>query len=379
MLKRRTDRKEKRQERKNRKGCAPYLVCGLLFLFGIGGCGNAQEETRHLVVAQSEEAREQYSLIAVSVGDVLLTQQVRCSYQQVKQEEISFQAGGKPVAEVYVTQGEQVEKGQLLAELGDSGISDRIEELEYRIARNQILLDQIQPNEDYEISTLWLQYFYRSNQTQADGENLEKNIKRIQTNYEHQRREYEDEIYLDNLELEELREEAADSRVYAGMDGTVSWIKSGLAGTLSAEGEVVIRLSDSSECLFASGEMQYRDLFSEGVMADMTISYGDYRGDYRLLPYQMDQWEDRMLFSVAEEMAPDFEVGTNGTIRIVLDKREGVLNVPRNVLHTADGKSFVYCLDEAGMREVKWVETGLYGDDRVEILSGLAEGDRIIQ
>ncbi len=30
------------------------------------------------------------------------------------------------------------------------------------------------------------------------------------------------------------------------------------------------------------------------------------------------------------------------------------------------------------MREVKWIETGLYGDSTVEVLSGLTEGERVI-
>ena len=46
--------------------------------------------------------------------------------------------------------------------------------------------------------------------------------------------------------------------------------------------------------------------------------------------------------------------------------------------HEADGKSYVYVLGENDIREVKWIETGLYGDSMVEVVGGLTEGENII-
>ena len=73
------------------------------------------------------------------------------------------------------------------------------------------------------------------------------------------------------------------------------------------------------------------------------------------------------------------DVGTAGTIQVVADRRENVLCIPLSAIHTADDGSYVYVLNEDNMREVKWVETGLAGDDTVEILSGLTEGERVIR
>jgi hypothetical protein len=72
------------------------------------------------------------------------------------------------------------------------------------------------------------------------------------------------------------------------------------------------------------------------------------------------------------------EVGSMGMMRYTTGFRSQVLSVPLRALHQADGKSFVYVLGENNMREMKWVETGLVGDDKVEILSGLQEGERVI-
>lgn len=373
-------RKGKVQRKGSFKGCSPWLVYGLLLILLLCGCGaQEEEETKNLAVVERQEEPLQYTLAVAGYGDVILTQQIRCSYQEIRQEEVGFTVSGKVVSEVYAASGDQVKKGQLLAELGDSGQNERIEELEYQIARNRMLLDQTQPMEDYEISTLWLQFLYNSRQSDEERERLEDSVDQIQKRYRIMREDYEDAIYLDDLELKSLQQEVADSKLYASMDGTVSWVKSNLKGSVSVEEEPVIRLTDSSECLFAVGDMKYRDLFSEGTPVDMMIPYGDAKGEYQLFPYRMDKWEDRMLFSLPEGMEMTLDVGTAGTISIVLDERENVLMIPKRSVHTADGKTFVYTLGEDSMREVKWIETGLYGDENVEVLSGLAEGDMIIQ
>ncbi len=362
-----------------RKACLPWAAYGFLFLWLLSGCQVSEEETENLVIVDQEEQIQQYSLARAERGDVVLTQQVRCAYQQVKQEDVSFSVSGKTVSEVYVSQGDQVKKGQLLAELGDSGQGERMEELEYQLERNRLLLDQTQPMEDYEISTLWLRFEYYSGQSAEEKNALKKNVEQIQKRYRYLREEYEDAIYLDDLELQSLRQETADNKLYAGMSGTVSWMKTGLKGSVSVREESVMRLTDNSECLFAVGDMKYRDLFTEGTAVDMQITFGGSKGDYQLMPYQMDEWEDKMLFSLVDGTEAEIEVGTAGMINIVLDKREGVLKIPSKSVHTADGKTFVYCLGEDNMREVKWIQTGLYGDDSVEVISGLAEGDMIIQ
>ena len=85
------------------------------------------------------------------------------------------------------------------------------------------------------------------------------------------------------------------------------------------------------------------------------------------------------MFSLAEgEESATIEVGTLGAIVAVVKQRSQVLCVPAQAVHSADGRDYVYVLGEDQMREVKWIETGLYGDSTVEVLSGLTEGERVI-
>ena len=75
----------------------------------------------------------------------------------------------------------------------------------------------------------------------------------------------------------------------------------------------------------------------------------------------------------------NIEVGKEGTISIETGRAENVITVPVSSLYTADGKDYVYVLTDDNMREVRWVEVGLQGNDTIEIKSGLNEGERVVR
>lgn len=354
---------------------AVFIAPGAL----LTACSPVQEPEELIVVDQTEE-ESVYTLALAERGDVIRTRDLSCSYKQLEEQEVGFAVSGKRVSEVCVSLDDVVEKGQVLARLGDNGISDRIAELEYQIARNRLLLSHSRENEQSEIEAIRLQYQYRSEQTEAEAQAAAAQTEAVRQRYGYEQEDLTDAISLDSLELESLKKEAADSQICAGIDGTVAWIAPNLEGSTSVKEAPVIRIVDGSECLFTVSDMTQADIFREGEPVDLRISVGPARGDYKLIPWQMDSWESegRLLFAFAEEYGVTVEMGTSGTITVVTDERKDVLRVPPRAVHTADGKSFVYCLGEDGMREIRWVETGLHGDDSTEITSGLAEGERVI-
>ena len=75
---------------------------------------------------------------------------------------------------------------------------------------------------------------------------------------------------------------------------------------------------------------------------------------------------------------PTLENGASGNVHVILDQREDVTYVDKKAIKTADGRQFVYMLDEDGLRIRQEVTTGLESGDFVEIISGLTEGDSVI-
>lgn len=369
-------------DRRIQKKGAEILAAVITVLAGLycTGCSDAgTEEKNTLIIAEAEAEVPEYSLAAATVGDVFCTEHVKCTYLQVKDQEISFSVSGRRVSKVAVKEGDSVSKGQLLAELDSSQWESRIEELEYKIERNRILLEQSKLTEDYEISAKWLQYIYRSGGSKEEESNVKDSVARLQEDYQLMRREYQDVIDLDTLELEKLKEQIAIGSVYAGMDGVISWQKSNLEGSTCAKDEVVMKIIDSSECLFMVEGAEYAAWFQEGVPVDVSITSGTGAGRYQLLPYQMEEWGDQLTFSLAEEYKDSvIEVGAAGNISVVREYRSQVLTVPPRAVHKAENKYYVYVVGTDGMREVQWIETGLHGDEAVEVISGLEPGEKVI-
>ena len=89
--------------------CTLMLLMSCLFT----GCATNPAQEDNLILIEKETAPITYEMAAVSIGDVEKTQKIRCSYQQVNDEALSFSISGKRVAEVYVEEGDSVVKGQL--------------------------------------------------------------------------------------------------------------------------------------------------------------------------------------------------------------------------------------------------------------------------
>ena len=251
--------------------------------------------------------------------------------------------------------------------------------MEYNIARNQLNLQYIDINENQEISAVWLKFLYQSGKSSAEEEATKKSVEAIQQRYRYSREDCQDAIALDQAQLDILKKDVKQSSLYAGMDGTVSEIKNRLEGSTTVRDEEIIKIIDSSECLFAVKDVSLKDCFSEGMEVEMNLAYGTGAGNYDLVPYDMENWDEVLLFTISGDAeSVTIDVGATGTMRYTTDFRSQVLSVPLKAVHQADGKSFVYVLGENQMREVKWIETGLFGDDRVEVISGLAEGEKVI-
>lgn len=371
--------KERRKSGDNRRGRWLALACLTGIALAVPGCGRTEDDGEGIIVVEQEAEPIVYDMAVVMPGDVQKTQRIKCTYQQLNDESLSFGISGISVKKVYVQEGDVVEKGQVLAELSSADRQEDIARLEYQIARNQLQMDYIQINEDYEISSLWLNYLYQSGQSQAEKKWLEDSVARVQQNYSYAREDYEDAMALDRLQLEQLQNEASASRLVAGLSGTVSYIKDNLEGSTSVRGEEVLTIIDGSECLFMAQAPEYASCFQEGVEVYMEITSGSGAGKYDLLPHDMEQWGEQQLFALTESGEnATIEVGTIGSIVAVVDRRSQVLCVPTAAVHSAEGRDYVYVLGEDQMREVKWIETGLYGDSTVEVLSGLAEGERVI-
>ena len=343
------------------------------------GCGAQKEAESEPVILAQEEAPMEYTLAIASIEDVQLKETINCVYRQTLDEEISFSVSGKKIEKVYVNTGDAVTKGQLLAELKNGNAQEEIQRLEYQINRNKLLLQYVDVNEKNDIDEKWAQFNYNSDGTEETRVKVNKEIEELKQANRYSREDYQDAIDSDQKQLDALNADVNACRVYAGIDGTVSQIMPGIEGATSTQGEIIMTVIDGSEGVFVSDAIEFAPYFEEGKSLEVIVGVGMAAEPYEVIPYQRNEWNEEMYFEV--KTVGDgvvFSVGTSGKIELLTAEAKQVLTVPIISIHSADGKNFVYVVGAEGMREVRWVELGLQGNDKVEIKSGLAEGEKVV-
>ena len=345
-----------------------FFGATLISVLLLAGCGKTEEAP--LVMVDSEEDVVSYSLVQVTYDDVILTRKMDCTYSQSKAQEVSFNVTGKYVEKVYVEEGDVVKKGDILCELASSTLEEEIEELDYKVKKNELKLSNYDMQEALDIQDL---YTY-------GGAPSKERVDSIKSSYERKRVLTNDDLEFDREELSRKRKELRESKLYASLDGVVFNLKKNLEGSTSKADTVIMNIVDSSDCKFEIEGTEFKSFFKEGERVDMNIPFSTAAGDYVLLPYEIDTWTDKMIFSIftGPENAK-IDVGTRGTISVIESEKTHVLSLPKDVIHQAGDEYFVYTLNEDNIRTIKYITIGLYGDERAEILEGLSEGEKVVK
>ena len=309
-----------------------------------------------------------------------LTKDFNCRYEQTKEQTVAFPEGGKKIEKIYVREGDYVKQGDILAEVSIGSLDEEIAALEYKMKKEALQKQYLDIHEEFDLRGSYYALAYGSKCEEEDVEEQEERDADIKESYQYQREDLSDEAEFDAAELAKLKKELAGSRIYASMSGMVYSVKSNLEGTISKKDEVIMTIIDGNNGVFAMEEPEYADRFTKDEILDMDVAYGSAKGLYQVVPYNMENWGEKQYFSIFDGPENDgIEMDTMGTISVTLDDRENVLMLPNTCVFDADGKNYVYILDENNMKTVCWIEIGLEGDDYTEIVSGLKEGDTVVR
>ncbi|MCR5503062.1 MAG: biotin/lipoyl-binding protein [Lachnospiraceae bacterium] len=355
------------------------LAAGLLMILSFFGCAK-QEEEENLVVIDNSEDNTLYGLVTANRDDVILSQKLTVTYMQINEQEVSFKSGGKKISKVYVEEGDAVKAGDPLIMLSSDNLQERIDELEYRISKNELELKHLDTAEAFDLQDAYNNFVYNTREIEEeDIEKYEKNKASIGQGYRYKREDLNDEIEFDKKQLNKIKNELNGSVIRSTLSGTVHHIKDDLEGSTSKKDEVVMTLVDDASGLFEMEEPDFVSYFHEGESVPMSIVYGTASGEYELIPHAMGSWGEKQQFEVLSGPDNDgIDIGTTGTVTVVLDRKDDVISLPLGAVYHADGKPYVYMLDENNFRQMVYVETGLEGDEKIEIISGVGEGEQVV-
>ena len=312
----------------------------------------------------------------VQRGDITVEAKLSGRVVPLALETVYFQIAGQ-VREVHANVNDVVEEGQLLGELAEAQeLRAQAEETRRTIRRAQI---------DLEIAQLTLEQYQSQGRSETEIKIQELQVELAQMKL--------DEVLLglgidpESPILDELDAQVAQARAFAPADGTI--IAAVNVGRNVTPTTPAFVLGDPDELevvadLDASkGDTEVREMF-EGMPVTVILDADtdvQLTGTIRQLPspYGTGESEEGTVRIVLEEppSVNTYQSGDNVTVTVLLASKEGVLWLPPDAIRSAGGRTFVIINSKSGPQRVD-VEIGLQTRDRVEIVSGLEEGQVVV-
>ncbi|MEJ6951059.1 efflux RND transporter periplasmic adaptor subunit [Natronospora cellulosivora (SeqCode)] len=346
-----------------------YKILVLLFIpfmfLSLTACSLFPEETVDSTPELREPPQPRLSFETVERGTIRQEISGLSRVAPKKEQELYFEKNGR-VREIFVSQGDDVEKGQPLARLETGDL-----EFEYK----QASLDL----ERFELEKERMEFLLGSTVSEYDLRLKEIDYKKLK------------------LRVERLKEELDNSTIYAPFDGRVISLSMREADMVEGFARVM-SIADISE-LELQMNVHSRDL--NKILAGQRASVQVERGLWidaevkhvpspfsEIAPGQQDlrvRIDFINLEELLEELEEEFNMGIEHiyrfnnllSTRIIIQEIEDALLLPPAAIREYGRRTFVLIQDEDFRKEID-IKTGLETSTRVEILEGLEEGQEVI-
>jgi HlyD family secretion protein len=247
---------------------------------------------------------------------------------------------------------------------------------------------------------------------EVELENMERDLRR--------KRELRDKDFITQEELEQSERQYDQARIQVQMakerialletgrvrianrniegvirspiDGFVleTWVESGdpvVPLSNFQEGTVLITMAEMSDLIFR-GTVDEIDVgkLEEGMPADVKVGAlpdARVRGEVYSISLKARNEENATVFPIEVHLTDldgaVLRAGYSANVDIIIDRRDDVLVIPERLIRFEEGTARVTVLVGTGMTEVREIETGLSDALNIEVISGLEEGDRVVE
>jgi RND family efflux transporter MFP subunit len=349
------------------------VVLFMAFALVLAACGAGQVASEATPTPFPTPVRPTFS---VQRGDIVVEAKLGGRVIPLALETVFFQINGQ-VREVYANVNDIVKEGQLLGELAEAQeLRAQADETRRTIRRAQI---------DLEIAQLTLEQLQSQGRSESEVKIQELQVELAQMKLD----EVLQSLGIDpnSPVLDELDAQVAQARAFAPAEGTIIAavnVGRNVTPTTPAfvlgdpdELEVVADLDPSK------GDSEVREMF-EGMPVSITLDADadvNLTGTIRQLPspYGTGASDEGAIHVVLDTppSASTYRSGDNVTVTVLLASKQGVLWLPPDAIRSAGGRTFVIISSDGGPQRVD-VEIGLQTRDRVEIVSGLEEGQVVV-
>lgn len=294
-----------------------------------------------------------YTTVDVVKGDIQQTVQGVGRIESVKMVDLSYSQSGGRLKSLDAKVGDIVKKGDIVIQLDT-------EDLDFRIQVEKLKLQEMENN----YASIKKAMRFSRDKTPLKNAEIE--------------------LQIEQLSLQQLQKQKADSILHSPIDGTVVYVTVTNLGDAVDAYTTLVRIADNSEKMLVyirdttTSQMQ----IGMKVQATLRSSTATAEGEVVSTPEDLVQTDrskvdNSVYIKLPDEFIKDLDVGTEAKIVMILAERQNVLKLPKNVVRTYMGRRYVQALVQ-GMKVEKDVQVGLETTTECEIISGLKEGDKVI-
>jgi multidrug efflux pump subunit AcrA (membrane-fusion protein) len=190
------------------------------------------------------------------------------------------------------------------------------------------------------------------------------------------------------LRRQRLEDQIATGQLVASFSGEVTTLNVTPGRAAEAHNPVAVIADPSEWDITADLTSNQLSLMEEGQGAEVTMSSrpGEvFEAILAQLPYpygtgggevKVEDRDERAHITLVNPEGVDLEVGDLVKVTVLIERSEDTLWLPPAAIRTFEGRRFVMVKEEDRLRKVD-VKLGIEGEDRVEILTGLEEGQII--
>ena len=259
---------------------------------------------------------------------------------------------------VFVSEGQKVKKGQLLAEINDSGLNEQYD---------QMVIQAEFAKENFE----------RTQRLWDNNIGSEMQYLKSKTDYEASKKM-----------VDQMKDRLSKTKIYAPFDGEIDEIISNVGSNLIPGVSQILRLVNL-DIIYAESFVseKYISFIAEGTEAIVQIPLLNM--EYRSSVNQTGNFIDpsNRSFRIAvpvENFDNRIKQNLDAKIKINIYKKDNAIVIPlRIVREDALGKNFVYVMTEDNKEEVyltakQFITLGNKSEDKVEVTEGLELGDIVV-
>ncbi|GAE36377.1 efflux RND transporter periplasmic adaptor subunit [Halalkalibacter akibai] len=326
---------------------------GTVILISATGCSLLPKEEAALAPPLVEPAQIEYDVAEVELGDITTAVRGSGNFIPLESHDLFYTQDGGRLKNIHISEGELVEKGQLLAEIETGTLLFDIEQLEIELKKAKIRLQQLKAQK-------------------ADTYSLQIG-----------------ELDLEGLELRlaQLQSILNKSKITSPIDGVVTFVTDSRQGEILGAYQSIIQVADTTNLLFIYTALSADVVNEVTIGMEATIDYRDseLKGNVVQTPNDIpsDIYETnpdlygRSILVRLEELPNEIGVGERADIELITAEKENALLIPKSALRTAVGRSYVQIVDGQTKKEQD-IEVGIISTTEVEVIKGLNEGDKVI-